>query len=166
MSDLIAIDQRAYKTVRTNSAAILARLADGALIIDVAADYGVKPSDLIFALDKLPELRVAYHKARDAGYDVMAEQTIQIADTAQNADVYKAGLQIKTRQWFLSKRKPQTYGDRVDINVTNKADLQQLRDRALKRVVASRVRPGSDQRIQEDPQDVELIEDIIPRPDD
>jgi len=166
MSDLIAIEENARLTVQAHAPDILTRLANGELAIDVAAAYGIAHSDLVLALDKLPEFRNAYHRARDAGYDVMAEQTIQIADNAQNTDIYKAGLQIKTRQWFLSKRKPQTYGDRVDINVTNKADLQQLRDRALKRVVASRVRPGSDQRIQEDPQDVELIEDITPRPDD
>jgi hypothetical protein len=166
MSDLIAIEQGAIATVRHNAPAILARLADGELIINVAAVYGVRPSDLIVALDKTPEWRLAYHKAREAGYDIMAEQTIQIADNAQNVDVFKASLQIRTRQWFLSKRKPTMYGDRVDINVTNKADLQQLRDKALKRVVASHVRPSSDQRIHEDPQDVDTLEESTLQPVD
>jgi hypothetical protein len=162
MSELIKIEQNARLTVQTHAPAILARLANGELAIDIAAAYGIAHSDLVLALDKLPDFRSAYHKARDAGYDAMAEQTVSIADGATYQDVYKASLQIRTRQWFLSKRKPQTYGDRVDINVTNKADLQQLRDKALKRVVASHVRPSSDQRIHEDPQDVDTIEESPP----
>lgn len=75
-----------------------------------------------------------YTRARDAGLDVMAEETLEIADTTQqgvkvvekplgdettHADMIEhRRLRVDTRKWYLSKLAPKRYGDRSAVELT------------------------------------------------
>ena len=59
-------------------------------------------------------------RARDAGYERMADDLIEISDAdctvdgkPDNALVQQARLRVDTRKWLLSKMLPKRYGDRV-----------------------------------------------------
>ncbi len=79
-----------------------------------------------------------YARARNAGLDMMAEQIIEIADTpavGMNSEADGDGvvtkittkemiehrrLQVDARKWLLSKMRPEKYGDRAAIALTDK----------------------------------------------
>ena len=61
-----------------------------------------------------------YARARDAGYERMADELVEISDADCTADgkpdnalVQQARLRVETRKWILSKMLPKRYGDRI-----------------------------------------------------
>jgi len=58
-----------------------------------------------------------YARAREIGFEVNAEQLRTIHDDIH--DVQKAKLASDNTKWLLSKVIPKTYGDRIDVNVTD-----------------------------------------------
>ena len=65
-----------------------------------------------------PEFATTVEKARIAGQDAMAAETIDIADEASPEDVQVRKLRIWARQWYASKLAPKKYGDRVHTEIT------------------------------------------------
>lgn len=74
-----------------------------------------------------------YAKARDAGLDALAEETLRIAadrsrDIVQTemgpvgmpVVVARDRLDVDTRKWYLSKLAPKRYGDRLQVESENK----------------------------------------------
>jgi len=72
-----------------------------------------------------------YARARDIGLEVMAEETIEIADDSgldvvmtENGPrpdgevINRAKLRVDTRKWLLSKLAPKRYGDRLQVDAT------------------------------------------------
>ena len=79
-----------------------------------------------------------YTRARMVGLDDMADELLEIADSAgtgdgpaarASAEVQRAKLRIDTRRWLLSKLAPQRYGERIqhehhgDVVVTTRIHL-------------------------------------------
>lgn len=72
-----------------------------------------------------------YAQARKLGLDVMAEETLEIADdsshdtltnakgqTAPDAEwIARSKLRVDTRKWLLSKLRPDVYGDRTALQM-------------------------------------------------
>ena len=58
-----------------------------------------------------------YARARELGYDTMAEEILEIADEVceTQVQVSQARNRIDSRRWLLSKMMPKKYGDRVDV---------------------------------------------------
>ena len=54
-------------------------------------------------------------RAREAGQDAMAGETIDIADEATEETVQAARLRIWARQWYASKLAPKKYGDKLAV---------------------------------------------------
>lgn len=55
-------------------------------------------------------------RAREAQAEYLAEETIEIADTAVDADSASAAkVRVAARQWFASKVAPKKYGDRTTL---------------------------------------------------
>ena len=74
-----------------------------------------------------PELRAAYREAQQDRADRLAEQLIELADTpmpegldgpSKSAWVQKLRVQIDVRKWTAAKLHPRTYGERLDVSVT------------------------------------------------
>ena len=93
-----------------------------------------------------PQLRRQFDQATEDRADRLAEQLIEIADqkmpdgldgSGQSAWVQHQRLKVDARKWIASKLKPRTYGDRLDVSVTDNrisvlGALEQARQRVLK----------------------------------
>ena len=93
-----------------------------------------------------------YIRAREIGYLVMADETVDIADDGRNdmiADgdghervatdvIARSRLRVDTRKWLLSKALPKIYGDKIQAEVTGKDGkdlIPEPSDRDLARAV-------------------------------
>ena len=81
------------------------------------------------------EFRLQYAHSRQVGLEVMADDTLNIADqepvkTADgkidNAGVQHQRLRVDTRKWILSKQLPKVYGDRTILAGDEDAPLNPL----------------------------------------
>lgn len=88
-----------------------------------------------------PDFANQYTRARTIGYDVLAEQILDIADTpaqgikakcdgdgilieATTGDMIEhRRLQVDARKWLLSKMRPEKYGDRLAVNQTGEVTV-------------------------------------------
>lgn len=112
--------------------AICARLADGESLNVICKDDGMPDERTVrtWALDDVEGFSPKYARAREIGYDRMAEELIAIANTPQigvirttkpdgaveekHADMIEhRRLQVDARKWMLSKMLPKKYGDKV-----------------------------------------------------
>ncbi len=57
----------------------------------------------------------AYARAREVGYQGMADQLVDIADNSSKETWSRDQMRLTTRQWLLSKALPRMYGDRVQV---------------------------------------------------
>jgi hypothetical protein len=81
-----------------------------------------------------------YARAREAGYEIMADDLVEIADDGTNDymqretergvevlvdhdHVTRSRLRLDTRKWLLSKALPKIYGDKVQHTGANDAPL-------------------------------------------
>jgi hypothetical protein len=80
-----------------------------------------------------PDFQSNFERARQEGLEHMADSLITIYDHEQ--DVQRARGKSDNFKWLLSKRKPQVYGDKIDINVNQTIDisgaLNEARQRSL-----------------------------------
>lgn len=95
-----------------------------------------------------PEFRAAYEKAVEDRADRLAEEIIELSDkelpdglegSMASAWVQQKRLQVEARKWVAAKLKPKTYGDRIDVAVTDHrisitGALTQAKQRVLKDV--------------------------------
>jgi hypothetical protein len=65
-----------------------------------------------WARDPEHPISTQYAKAREIGYEGMADEIIVIADSSDDAR-----LQVDTRKWLMSKALPKIYGDRQTHDV-------------------------------------------------
>lgn len=106
------------------------------------------------------DFRDMYARAREAQADYLADETIEIADNAQNdwmeareseqgegwklngEHVQRSKLRIDTRRWFASKIAPRKYGEAVklqgdpDAPLHTKVDLSSLSETQLDALMA------------------------------
>lgn len=86
-------------------------------------DIPVSPSTVRrWASDPKHPLSAQYARAREAGYQSMADELTEIAD-AESTDagqVARDRLRVDTRKWLLSKALPKIYGDKVINELTGK----------------------------------------------
>ncbi len=63
----------------------------------------------------------AYMRAQQAKAEVLADEIIEISDT--EPDPNRARVMVDSRKWYASKIRPDKYGDRIDLNVTQSIDI-------------------------------------------
>lgn len=68
-----------------------------------------------------PDFKNAFEQARQEGLEQMADGLITAAD--EYVDVQRGRLKSDNVKWLLSKRKPEVYGDKVDIHVSQTIDI-------------------------------------------
>jgi hypothetical protein len=113
---------------------ICRRLADGHTLRAVARDGDMPPESTVrtWANNDVEGFSAPYARAREIGYQAMADEIIEIADDAsndwmerQNRDgkerlvlnsehVQRSKLRVDARKWLLSKALPKLYGDKVE----------------------------------------------------
>lgn len=95
------------------------------LCVSESAFQAHRREDPIFA-DK-------FHAARQDGIELIADSLMNVAN--EFADVQRGRLHSDNIRWLLSKRKPDTYGERIDLNVNQTIDisgaLKEAKQRAL-----------------------------------
>jgi hypothetical protein len=114
---------------RDTADAICARLAAGESLRAICATKGMPPRSTVrgWAVDDVDGFAARYARARELGFEEIAEQTIEIADditrdTIEGPDgrrlpdsewISRSRLRVDARKWLLSKMLPKVYGDRV-----------------------------------------------------
>jgi transposase-like protein len=102
------------------AAAICERLSQGETLVAICrADGMPDPATVWRWREEREDFRNSYARAREAQADVLAEQTISLADEVegtQDANVVAAArLRVDTRKWFASKMRPRVYGERQTV---------------------------------------------------
>ncbi len=78
------------------------------------------------------EFSAQYARAREEQADYYADEIIDIADGAKDANL--ARLQIDARKWKASKLQPKKYGDKIDLN--HSGTIEHLTDEQLESKLA------------------------------
>lgn len=117
--------------------AILDRIANGETVSAIARSIGYSRNLLAQHLNRDEQAKALLARARETGADAMAEQTIDLADSAQPTSANVTRLQIEQRKWFASKVLPDTYGEKnqatitVNVNTLHLEALKQLRNERI-----------------------------------
>lgn len=112
------------------------RIASGRSMRSVCKDEDMPESATIFRwIAAYPDFQRQYAHACDERAELMAEETLEIADEASQdwintpdgprlntEHVQRSRLRVDTRKWYLSKVMPRKYGDKVDMNHGVQAD--------------------------------------------
>lgn len=109
---------------------ICERLAAGEALIDICRSPGM-PADStveVWSIEEHPNrpgFPGMYARARDRGLERLAEEVLSIADEPclfngepDPSLVQQARLRVDARKWYLSKRLPKIFGDKVTQEVT------------------------------------------------
>ena len=136
------------------TALVCSQIAEGKSLRSICDSDDKLPSASTF-LDWMGEataLAEQYTRAREAGYFLLADEIVDIADenytTAEdgtmerlsNEAIARNRLRVETRKWMLSKMLPKMYGDKVTTEHTGKGggpiqlaavDLRNLSDQEL-----------------------------------
>lgn len=111
---------------------ILDRLADGERLRKICESEGMPSRGAVqhWVLTDHDGFASRYARACEIGWQLMAEDTLDIADDGRN-DVFvdqagservnqdvvnRSRLRVDTRKWLLSKMLPKVYGDKLDLN--------------------------------------------------
>lgn len=121
---------------------ICEEMAKGRSLRSVVKDEGMPHHTTFFSwIDDNKELLAQYVRACEARADSIFEDILSIADTPQEGVVIetddhgrtkeKTGdmlghrrLQVDSRKWILSKMQPKKYGDKLEVEQTNKGVIQ------------------------------------------
>lgn len=136
---------------------ICRRIGEGQGLTEICRDSHMPSASTVIGWSLRDEhgFFAAYARARDVKYELWSEQLVDIADDGSNdfmdrqsesgtvkvlnaEHVNRSRLRADTRKWLLSKLKPKTYGDHlevggsIDINVIGRRleQLQAGRERA------------------------------------
>jgi len=95
-------------------ARICLEIAEGKSLRNICLADDMPNADTIrvwLALDA--EFSAQYARAREEQADYYADEIIEIADTAEDANL--ARLRIDARKWKASKLRPKKYGEKLDL---------------------------------------------------
>lgn len=95
---------------------ILQRLREGETLTGICRSPGYPTAGAVrYWVGQEDALYSAYARARELGYQGMADELLDIADQSSKATWSRDQLRLSTRQWLLSKALPRMYGDRVQV---------------------------------------------------
>ena len=114
---------------------VCTRLAEGQTLNEICRDKHTPSKQTVtqWVLKDVSGFADRYAQAREAGYHVLADEVLEIADDGRNDWMERNGqddkgwelngehfqrsrLRVDSRKWMLSKVLPKIYGDRVDVN--------------------------------------------------
>jgi len=118
------------------ASAICVRLSQGESLTAICKDEGMPSASTVLRwVGDNPEFSEQYATSRLIGYQMLAEQIVEIADTPEigiETKIKDDGarettegdmlghrrLRVDTRKWMLSKMLPKIYGDKLQTEVT------------------------------------------------
>jgi hypothetical protein len=114
--------------------AIVDKISQGETVLGLARTLGISHTAFYDWVDRGGEARAAaLARARTRGGQSLAEETLEIADSATPQEAQVAKLRVDTRRWLASKMNEE-YGDKqqplVNIDLGSMA-LDALRKRSL-----------------------------------
>lgn len=132
--------------------AICERMCKAESLRSICRDPSMPPRSVImkWIIGDVNGFHSQYTHARDVGLDQMADETLEISDTAVEAIVEEYSdkngrkitksdawnhrrLQIDTRKWYLSKLAPKKYGDKIEHEVHGEVTVVEALLRARRR---------------------------------
>jgi hypothetical protein len=100
---------------------VVAWIAEGKTLRAFCRQEGKPAYTTIYAwMKKDADFAERIARARDSGHDSIADECLEIIDTAKDANLGKA--QVWTRLQLLAKWNPKKYGDKVDMNLGGQTD--------------------------------------------
>jgi hypothetical protein len=117
---------------------IFEKLAQGKTLTSICKGPGM-PSEAAVRQWALNggEFGEKYARAREIGYNKMADEITDIADNSDERTVNRDRLRIDARKWILSKALPKIYGDKrvVDVDVAVNGNIRYMSDDELRRII-------------------------------
>jgi hypothetical protein len=94
---------------------ICEQIADGRSLRSICADAGMPDKATVFRwLAAHETFRDQYARARESQADSLFDDILEIADTAEDAQL--ARLRVDARKWMAGKLKPKVYGDKIGLD--------------------------------------------------
>ncbi|EIJ0680932.1 DNA-binding protein [Escherichia coli] len=101
-------------------------VADGQSINKISKMPGMpNRSTILKWFRDVPEFSTMYARAKEIGFEVLADEIIDLADAEENMDkdqLRRHQLMIDTRKWLLAKLQPRKYGERVTQEIVGNKD--------------------------------------------
>jgi hypothetical protein len=121
------------KQIETHKTTICERIASGKSLKEICDTKGMPSRETVYVwLADDHEFSDRYARAREEQADYYADEIIDIADAAKDANL--ARLQIDARKWKASKLQPKKYGDKIDLN--HSGAIEHLTDEQLESKLA------------------------------
>ncbi len=108
-------------------AAVWDEVAAGATVASIAQGLGLSLSTFNRWLCFLPERQALYQAAREKAAQVIAEQTIQIADDGTLENLQAARLRIHGRMKLAERYAPRGFSEKPSADDSEKITLETLR---------------------------------------
>ena len=111
---------------------VLSQLAEGKSLRTICKAEGFPaPSTVIFWTLDDPKFAERYARVRRVGFEVLAEQLLDIADDGSNDytqtvdgvrvnndHINRSRLRVDTRKWILAKMLPKVYGEKLAVEAS------------------------------------------------
>jgi len=111
----IASPQRG-SIVLSNAENIIRQVADGLMLKDIGAQYGIKPATISDQLSKYP----VYQRARMIGAEMRLEKNYGEIESAEDAlDVTRARESFRAASWLAEREFPERWGNKASQTVVN-----------------------------------------------
>lgn len=114
---------------------ICLRVSEGEALRNICLDKDLVTSNTFYSwIDKNEEMLALYARATEKRSDDIFEDILEISDNRagdtykdkdgieriDHAVVQRDRLRVDSRKWIASKLNPKKYGDRIEVNSTNK----------------------------------------------
>lgn len=107
-----------------------------------------------------PEFADALTRAREHKADWLADEVVHVADT--EPDAQRARVKTDARKWAAGVLNPKRYGQKMDINITERPRIGQVLEQARQRLPG----PVRDQLEHRDQQVIETTVEVTTTPTD
>ncbi|EED0293263.1 terminase small subunit-like protein [Escherichia coli] len=124
-------------------------VADGQSINKISKLPGMpNRSTILKWFRDVPEFSTMYARAKEIGFEVLADEIIDLADAEVNTDkdqLRRHQLMIDTRKWLLAKLQPRKYGERVTQEIVGNREEAPVQVEVTKEEIARIVQEVEDE---------------------
>ena len=101
---------------------IIEEISLGEFTTKVLKRHGISNAQWRYFVNNSPILIEKYTAAREESAENFAAKAVESAE-AVDEDPNRSRLKIDTYKWVASKIAPQTFGDRIELNITKTVDI-------------------------------------------
>ncbi|EJT9118714.1 DNA-binding protein [Escherichia coli] len=124
-------------------------VADGQSINKISKMPGMPTRSTILKWFRdVPEFSIMYARAKEIGFEVLADEIIDLSDAAENIkaeELRRHQLMIDTRKWLLAKLQPRKYGERVTQEIVGNKEEAPVQVEVTKEEIARIVQEVEDE---------------------